>query len=266
MVIGSAASLLSFLLLVAPGIAYELTRQHRRPSRTDSAFIEASRILLAGMLVAVLCLALLAFVRLAGSGLLVDAHALLLHPGLYGATHPERLFVSVVAYLAVAVTLAVLIGDTHPHGSSTSRIVPDSAWFLTLDRYAPVGSTVHVAVTMLDGSAYMGVKSTFTSDPELQDRELVLRPPIHTRAHGSETTVPLDPSFHRLVLPGNRISSLAISYVATTDADTPSAPARSSKGALQWLSQKWLQWPWWKVAAAALAFELGLISALSALI
>ena len=55
----SAGGLVGLLLILAPGIWYELIRQRSRPGRGDSAFVEVSRILLAGVLVSLTALILL---------------------------------------------------------------------------------------------------------------------------------------------------------------------------------------------------------------
>jgi uncharacterized membrane protein SpoIIM required for sporulation len=46
-------SLVAFLFLVAPGILFELRRERRRPGRKETAFREAARTALAGLLFSV---------------------------------------------------------------------------------------------------------------------------------------------------------------------------------------------------------------------
>jgi hypothetical protein len=261
----SVGAVFAFLLLVAPGIAYELTRQRRRPSRTDSAFVEASRVLLAGTSVALVTLCLLSLTQLAGSGLMASPGPLIDHPGSYAAQHPGRLLATAVAYLTVAVTVAVLSGDCQPYAGSRSRIVPDSAWFLLLDRYAPDGAAVYVSLTMSDGSAYMGIKTSFTSDPELKDREIVLREPLYARPAGTIKPIRLDPQWQRLILPGQQITSMAISYVAT-NGETPNPERRANRliRARHRIIAAWRRWSWWQVTAVALLVELLFLSVLAA--
>jgi len=257
----SAGAVIAFLLLVAPGVAFELTRKRRRPDRADSTFVEVARILLAGTCISLISLSLLAIAGLAGDGLFVAVGRAIRHPAVYSAGHPERLLLTAAAYLVVAVTAAVLAGDAHGYGRRQSQIVPVSAWFLMLDQYTPSGTDVHVSVQMLDGTVYIGPKTTFTPDQALGDRELVLRSPLHSRAPGAQKALPLGDDWHRLILPAPQISSIAVSYV------TKEGWVEKPRGKFGLLVDKavklWRSWGWWQVSAVALLAELALLAVLS---
>ena len=49
MVFATIVGIVVLVLLVLPGLAFELIRQRRRAGRDDSLFIEASRVLVAGL-------------------------------------------------------------------------------------------------------------------------------------------------------------------------------------------------------------------------
>lgn len=263
--LGAAAA---FLLLVAPGIVYELTRQRRRPTRQDSGFIEASRILLAGSFIAITTLVLLVLAGTAGNGFFVSPHDVLLHPTSYAAVHPARVLGTIAAYLAVAATSAVFAADCRTYGGSRSLIVPDSAWFLMLERLAPTEAEVHLAATLTDGSAYMGRKVSFTSDPAIQDRELVLGSPLFARAAGATKTVSMGEAWERLVLPGSQVATLAVSYVRKPASDEAvtvrtTSPVRWLHDARRNLSAWWRRLAWWPVALLAVVVEVGLLAILA---
>ena len=251
----SVAAVVVFLLLVAPGVAFELARQRRRPARQDSAFLEAARVLLAGVTLGLAGICLLGIARLAGPGALVVPSGLIAHTVSYTADNAARVLATVLAYVVVTLTLAVLAADCRPYGGSEYLIIPDSAWFMSLARYAPEGSAVHLAATTADGTAYLGRKEFFTADPAMNDRELVLQPPLSYRAPGTSQTLPMADEWHRLILPASNITSLAISYVRDKEKVAPT----SESARLMRIVMRWRQTPWWKAALIALVVEFAVL-------
>ena len=281
MVPSSVAAVAVFLLLVAPGVAYELVRQRRRPARQDSVFIEVSRVLLAGVTLSLAGMCLLGFARLAGPGGLASPGELIANTQSYIALNSARVLATIVAYVIVTMTLAVFWADCQSYGGSKHLIVQDSAWFLTMARYAPPGCAVHVAVTMPDGTAYLGRKLFFTADPALGDRELVLQPPLSYRAPGTPETVSLPESLHRLILPASQITSMAITYVRKDNGSDEQLPetahtelnrlrkrlaALRVKGAqlMNPVAAWWRRTPWWRAALLAVAIEFAILAACAA--
>lgn len=58
----TTAAVVGFLLLVVPGLAFELMRQRVRPPRPDSVFVEIARVVFVGITVSGLSLSLLSVV------------------------------------------------------------------------------------------------------------------------------------------------------------------------------------------------------------
>jgi Family of unknown function (DUF6338) len=255
-VLPDVASVVIFVLIVAPGIVFELSRQRRRPARSDSAFVEASRVLLAGVMAAAGTLVLLGLARLCGGGALASPSRLIDSPGRYTATYAARVGVTAMAYLVIASTLAALAADLLRHGGRTLDIVPDSAWVVGLSTFAPVASQIQVSVTMQDGTTFVGIPITWTTDPATTDREMILTRPLYSRGPNETETTEMASEWACLVLAQRDIASLAINYVVDPTDDDAARSSSSGAGAasrlLAWLSQQ----DRWRKAAWCLAAEI----------
>jgi len=121
------------VLLVLPGLAFELIRQRRRAGRDDSPFIEVSRVLVAGLSLGAITEALLALVSLVGPRSIVSL------PGLFTTQHwvTDHLLVSgwtAWAYGLVSVTLAALAAAVLPGMNPDGHNHAESGWVTAFDR------------------------------------------------------------------------------------------------------------------------------------
>lgn len=164
-------SVVAFLLLVAPGVVFELVRERRRPARDDSAFLEASRVLLAGVATAAGALTVLGLGRLAGNTVLTPPGPVIADTRAYVSAHPGSAFFTAAMYLVVASTFAVIAADARSHHGHALEITSDSAWVISLSTFKPKGTNTHVSVTLRDGTTYVGRSIVFTSDSKHTDRE-----------------------------------------------------------------------------------------------
>jgi Family of unknown function (DUF6338) len=232
MVPATVGGVVTLVLLVLPGLVFELVRQRRRPGRQDSAFAEISRVLVAGLALAAVTLTLLAVVSLVGPRSLVSLAELISADRAWLAQHAVALGWTAWAYGLVSVTLAALTAAILPGTNPAGRIHPESGWVTAFNRLPtqmrrtlglPATPAVQLSVRLTDGTVYVGDRAEFSVDLSLEDRELALagalacRPPDATEAH------PL-PGWQRVLLRGDSISDIVVRYVPGTP--TPE-PARS---------------------------------------
>jgi hypothetical protein len=122
----TVGGVVTLVLLVLPGLAFELFRQRRRWGRNDSTFVEISRVLVAGLSLGGITFTLLAGVSLVGSrsiisvpDLLTNKHWLVQHMLVDGWT--------AWAYGLVSVTLAALVAAILPGANTVGSIHTESS-------------------------------------------------------------------------------------------------------------------------------------------
>jgi len=208
------SAVLVFLLLVAPGIAFELLRQRARPPRGDTVFVEISRVLLAGVVISGLVVVLLAITRSISPGWLVDVRSQLIQGASYTAGNLDVIGVTVAAQLVLSLLLAV-IGNRvlTPHRGRV--ITADSSWHVILAHLAGRGLRPFLSVELKDGTLYTGYRAEYSTEVEPQKRDLVLSPPIKVRRPAASAATALPDDWQRLWIRGDEITTIAVSYVGS---------------------------------------------------
>ena len=214
MVPSSWLTVVLFLLLVSPGLLFDLLAARRRTGAVESAFHETSRIVLASLGFTVLALGVLAVVGAVFPGLLPDPKGLLDPNGLYAADHVPAVAGALTAESVLAHGAALL---THwvlaRRGGATIR--PVSAWTALFRRDLPEGHRAYVRLRLTGGLVYTGSVLSFTSDLPLADRELVLGPPLYSKT-GDRPLTPLPPDYTRILIRGAMIETMAVEYRPST--------------------------------------------------
>lgn len=255
MVPTSALSVVIFLLLVAPGICYELLQQRRHFPRQESAFVEVGRILLSGTLLSALTLLLLGLVRWWSERSVVDPPALLARGLPYIAQHVMLVGWTVALELGTSTLLAVIFSDVRT--SKTARkIQPIDPWHALAERYVKPGINVNVKVKLKSGVEIYGRYMSATTEPDLAKRELVLKAPLSLRQPGGAIGLTWLSEWQALVVPGTEVSYLAFQHFGTEE---PAKPASRLTLASRWIVANFLTW---KVALPCLVLLLVLTGVL----
>lgn len=239
MIPATVGGVVTLVLLVLPGLAFELFRQRRRWGRNDSTFVEISRVLVAGLSLGGITFTLLAGVSLVGPrsivsvpGLLTNKNWLVQHMLVDGWT--------AWAYGLVSVTLAALVAAVLPGTNKAGSIHTESSWVTCFDRLPrdmqearglPAIPGVRLSVRLNDGSVYIGDRTEYSTDLPLEDRELVLGGEMTYQAPGESESKRLY-RWHRLLLRGDQISDMLVQYVPGVKSAGQS-PFVSSR--LEWL-------------------------------
>lgn len=206
------AGLISFMLFVAPGFAFELVYSLRRPGRDVSAFQE---------------LAAVVAVSAVASGTSIVALLTLLPPRWYetlqatalnAAEASRHALLGLVAAVAFAVAAAVLLATALALGLTwklKGKIYNEPVWFLLFQRHSPdPESSRYAVVRMTSGDRYYGEVVAYTTAQVPQgERDLVLGPPLWVRWAGSDDVQQLT-GFGRVAVNADAIESLSVSYLA----------------------------------------------------
>lgn len=194
----TAIAFLAFILLVVPGISFELLRQTRRPSFEQTALEELARVVLASV----------AFTSAAGFilaifGTFVDGMVIKPEPlasrglGWYWSHHPKAVVATVFLELAIATTLALLIHRSlnHPQGRGIAawtvrrvakwlrhepgeQVERFPVWRTLFRDLRPRGADTKLTVLKKDGTLITGLLAAYSSTGSGDDREIALSEPI----------------------------------------------------------------------------------------
>lgn len=233
-------TILGFFLFIAPGLLFDLIGAHRKVPRKESTFTEISRVALVSTVCSVAAFAtVLLFAAVCARQnwqVLPVPSAMLKQGNSYIADNLVRISVTAIAIAALALIFAALL-TLVAHSKKLERIYAtllklvdgkdsqvfyDSAWHRTFKVLPPQNSSVHVRVTLTNGTVWSGGLRDFSPDMEVADRELVLQPPImckptHRDADGKHTRIRLDDKWQFVILRGSDIVSIAVSYEAVSD-------------------------------------------------
>jgi hypothetical protein len=211
---GTWLSILFFFLFVAPGATYELRSRRRRATYEESAFIEISRIVLASLIFSGLALAVLVVVRQIQPDWLPEPRRLLAQDGTdYFRRRYALVLRALGAWSAIACAVAWGTNALLEKKQGGATIKPESAWTQVLRRERPAGSLPYARVRLDNGVIYSGLVVKFSSDLEVEGREIVLAPPLASKTPSTPGGLkPLPPQYQRVVLRGDSIEVLSIEY------------------------------------------------------
>jgi Family of unknown function (DUF6338) len=216
----TSAAVVTFLLLVTPGTAFELLWQRTRPRRDESTFLEINRVLLTGVLFSGAAAATLVLAESVAPGTIVDIGRLVAQGGGYVAEHPVLCVRTLALALVIALLYAAAAHDVLTAPGSR-RIGQESGWHTAFGRLAAPGVRVFLSVQLKDGSTVTGYSAAYSTDPDPGKRDLVLRAPLHIRPPGAAPPHELDQSWQVMLLSGAEISTIAAAYVGSARTTRP---------------------------------------------
>lgn len=191
----ASVAVVVFVLLVIPGMVHEFARERGGGSYPETAFREASRILVAGAFFTTVSLCLLALLGSARQGLLPDAGAWLARPAGpdgYPARHLPLIARTVLLHVVLACVLAWAAGRLG-HRPSRSRYHPVHPWRLVFDKDLPEDRVPYVSVRLQDGTRVSGyVRHWPAASADPADAVLVLWKPRLTVKPKGGAVIPLD--------------------------------------------------------------------------
>jgi Family of unknown function (DUF6338) len=211
MVPNSAAAVIVFFLLIAPGIVFQMLRERWRPSVKESALRETSRILLASTACTLLAIAALSALRSVWPSSMPDPGAWLQDGRGYLTAHYRLVARSILVAMLLSFGTAALASWLTSRRAK-GELQPISTWFQLFRVAAPKEARPYVRVRLKNGEVYGGYVVDYSEDVALSDRELVLGPPLSRRLETEKPTV-LDSDWQRVVIAGTDIEVMWVSYV-----------------------------------------------------
>lgn len=217
----TVGALLAFLGLIAPGVAFELLRERRRPALEETAFREASRIALSSLIFTTGSLAVLAIVRTIRPAAVLDPAAWINRGKDYVSGHIGLVSRTLLIELAIALLLAVL-ADWLFRRSAPGRIAPGSMWYQQFRQRRPAGTRPWLHIRLDDETEVWGYLGDYSADQKLENRELTVRGPRLQYRRKGETTNEMLNSWSSVLLRGEAIAWMKVAYVADeSPADEP---------------------------------------------
>jgi len=215
-----------FIVLLAPGLFFFLSREARRPQRELSAFRETAVVVLVGFGCDLIILLVFSLARLLAPTLTPDVGTLLRHPTKYSIDHITFVSWWAFALIVGACLLGLRLGrvTTIKRPRVRRRWPPsielesvewgpirfESAWYRMF--HGHWNDQIYCSCTLEDGSWVGGYLASFSTEvEESADRELVLTGPIRYRAVGDDRTVPLATS--AAIVSARRLMFLDVQYL-----------------------------------------------------
>lgn len=203
---------LLFVLFIAPGLLFDLLTERRRTGASESTFREISRVVLASIAFSGAGLAiLLALRQLFMPGWLIDPDTFVRDGARYASGNYQVISLTLVLGVSIALALAIISHFALARGGG-ARIRKRSAWTRVFKDDRPKNTFPYARIRLDDGSIYSGRVQDFTADLELDDRELVLRPPFLRAKIGDGALTALPDYVERVVISGSKVQALSVIY------------------------------------------------------
>lgn len=202
-------AVLFYALLVAPGLLYDLLAERRRVKANESMFREASRTVLASLVISVVSFSILAIVRSVRPAWIPDPGQLFANTAGYVAGHYRLILRTLLIEGGIALGIAGGLQWMRLR-RVRSRLRPISTWTKVFRDECPPGYVPHVQVRLSNGMSYIGRVGHFTADLESSDRELILVPPLYVKRPDSNMKG-MAPEWQRIVISGSP-ESMVVQY------------------------------------------------------
>jgi Family of unknown function (DUF6338) len=199
-----------YAVLIAPGLLYDLLAERRRVKASESLFREASRTVLASLIISVASFGILAVVRSVRPGWMPAPHQLFADSPRYVGSHYRLILRTLLIEGGIALSIAGGIQWIRLRRVQ-SRLRPISTWTKVFREECPSGFVPHVQVRLSNGMAYIGRVGHFTADLEGSDRELILIPPLFSKKPDG-TLKDMATEWQRVVLTGDSVQSMMVQY------------------------------------------------------
>jgi hypothetical protein len=198
-----------FLVLVAPGLLYDLLVETRISRTKESAFREIGRVVLASLAFSALPLLLLTIVGdLGWIVLLPDPSEWAASGASYAVNNYAPIVVSLV--LQCFSSCLLVAGFYWFKYKGRPKLNPTPVWRKVFRDDNPSMVAPVARVKTLSGRTYEGVLAAYTQGFE-QDRDLVLSPPLKIKPPGLPMT-DLPVGWQRVIIPSSSVDTITVRY------------------------------------------------------
>lgn len=214
MIPDSLATIVAFLLLLAPGVLWQLMQARHSPATKETTLVEVSRVVLASLLAT----------GVAGLLLLWWPWMPLYRRALIDGGDSFATFADTAPYLGAVVATALLAcaltwGAARLRWRGRARIRPGRVWNrIFVDMVPPDAGQPALLVELLDGTVWRGTLETFDSDPEDDQRNLALSSPLARKRPGEAKFERKGDSGRYVILPETQIRTIQVIYTPVVSA------------------------------------------------
>ncbi len=232
MVPATAIAVVVFVLIVAPGITFELLRQTRRPAFDQTALEELARVVLASIVLLSSAAAILALASLVFTDVVLDVAVFAARgPSWYWREHPGLVISTVVLEISLAATLAILCHRSlnrpdnrgwaakaargveaflrHESGHQVERF---GLWRTLLRDSRPTGADTQVTLLKTDGALITGLVGGYDTTGSSGQRDIALSQPIQVYRSGWSAPQDVPSEWKYLIVSGAEISELFVTW------------------------------------------------------
>lgn len=200
-----------FLLVVSPGLFFDLLAARRRVGVVESAFREIGRVAMGSLGFTLVTLVVVLGAQQLFPQVFFDPHALILNGNAYLADHYGQVVLTiVVAALVSHATAFGLHKNLARRDGETIRKM--STWSKAFKQGVPDDHAVFVRVRLSSGLVYTGQVENFSPEIPVADRELLLTKPLAVKLDAKSTLTSLPDAYSRVILPGSEIEAIAVEY------------------------------------------------------
>ncbi|WP_139177055.1 DUF6338 family protein [Geodermatophilus siccatus] len=203
-------SVLLFVILIAPGLLFDILSARRRVGAPESAFRETSRVILASLAFSGFAFLVIATIRTLVPAWMPDPTPLIADFHGYMQRHYRLVLRALVLELLLALA-AASVAHAFLARRQGAGLRPVSAWVKVFRNNAPAGRLPYVRVRLTNGTVYMGYVAHYTANIEGGDREIVLSPPMFAKLEGKPLS-PIPAEWERLVIGGGVIENINVQY------------------------------------------------------
>lgn len=163
MVPGTWLSVLLFVVLVAPGLLFDLLSDRRRGGFPESTFREISRVVLASFAFSAAAFGILVLIRTLEPSWMPDPREMIGSAGTYLPDRYRLIFRALLIQAGLALLFAYLfhLWLAHTQGANIRRA---SAWTQIFKTNRPDGAAPYVRVRLKSGFVYTGFVGYFSPD------------------------------------------------------------------------------------------------------
>lgn len=213
MIPDTTGAFIALLFFVAPGIIFQVLRERSRPAVEETTAREASRIALSSVVFSLGAALVLSAIRLWKPAWIVDPGAWARGGDAYFKDNYRLIARTVILEVLIAALLAVALAWILQRLRKGGSIKPVGAWYHTFRGELPGSSVPYLSVRLKDGTQYMGTLANYSPDPNMEGRELVLKPPyLRVKPTGDGIAAELDSSWQRVIIAGSAIDVITVAY------------------------------------------------------
>lgn len=201
-----------FLLLIAPGVLWDLGAKKRKVSSPESSFRETSRVVLYSSVLSLASIILMSCIMYVHPEWFFSVRSFLSDPNLFYKTHPLIIWRSILIEAAIAFSLVLIpnFGLLEKQGWKLNEVSP---WQKVLRNELPRKTYLPYArVRLVGGRVYSGLVADYTPDFEMADREIVLGQPIWYESQ-EKKMLKLPSEWQRMIFAASMIESITVKYL-----------------------------------------------------